>query len=113
MLFLSCAPGALAGSMTKPPVFNCAPGWRAEIVAQAPAIQAPSVICCAPDGRIFMGEDPNDMGSPTDKPGDRIVCIYPDGKIKVFATNLYAVFGLQDPGRQAVCPSFSEVQCFR
>ncbi len=42
-----------------------------------------------------MGEDPNDMGSPTDQPGDRIVCIYPDGKIKVFATNLYAVFGLQ------------------
>jgi putative heme-binding domain-containing protein len=42
-----------------------------------------------------MGEDPNDMGSPTDKPGDRIVCIYPDGKIKVFATNLYAVFGLR------------------
>jgi putative heme-binding domain-containing protein len=42
-----------------------------------------------------MGEDLNDMGSPLDKPGDRIVCIYPDGKIKVFATNLYAVFGLQ------------------
>ncbi len=42
-----------------------------------------------------MGEDLMDMGSPTDKPGDRIVCIYPDGKITVFATNLYAVFGLQ------------------
>lgn len=42
-----------------------------------------------------MGEDFNDMGSPQDKPGDRILCIYPDGKIKVFATNLYAVFGLQ------------------
>jgi putative heme-binding domain-containing protein len=36
-----------------------------------------------------------DMGSPTDKPGDRILCIYPNGKIKVFATNLYAVFGLE------------------
>jgi putative heme-binding domain-containing protein len=42
-----------------------------------------------------MGEDLMDMGSPTDKPGDRIVCIYPDGQIKVFATNLYAVFGLE------------------
>jgi putative heme-binding domain-containing protein len=42
-----------------------------------------------------MGQDLNDMGSPTDKPGDRILCIYPDGKIKVFATNLYAVFGLK------------------
>jgi putative heme-binding domain-containing protein len=95
MLFLSCALAALAGGATNPPVFKCAPGWRAEIVAQAPAIQAPSVLCCAPDGRIFMGEDPNDMGSPTDKPGDRIVCIYPDGKIKVFANNLYGVFGMQ------------------
>jgi putative heme-binding domain-containing protein len=35
------------------------------------------------------------MGSPSDKPDDRILCIYPDGKIKVFATNLHAVFGLQ------------------
>jgi putative heme-binding domain-containing protein len=42
-----------------------------------------------------MAEDFNDMGSPTDKPGDRIDCIYPDGKIKVFATNLYAVFGIE------------------
>lgn len=71
------------------------PGWRVDLIAEAPAIGAPSVVCCAPDGRIFMGEDPNDMGSPTDKPGDRIVCIHPDGKINVFATNLYAVFGLE------------------
>jgi putative membrane-bound dehydrogenase-like protein len=74
---------------------RCAPGWRAEIVAQAPAIIAPSVVCCSPDGRIFLGEDLMDMAGPTDKPVDNILCIYPDGKIKVFATNLYAVFGLQ------------------
>ena len=42
-----------------------------------------------------MGQDLMDMGSPTDKPGDRILCIYPDGRITVFATNLYAVFGMQ------------------
>lgn len=35
------------------------------------------------------------MGSPSDKPDDRILCIYPDGKIKVFATNLHAVFGIE------------------
>lgn len=76
-------------------MLRCQPGWRAEVIAQAPAISAPSVVCCAPDGRIFLGQDLMDMGSPTDKPGDKILCIYPDGKIKVFATNLYAVFGLQ------------------
>src|SRR5271157_370632 len=94
MLLLSVALGALAGT-TKQPMIRCAPGWRAEMVAQAPAISAPSVVCCSPDGRIFLGQDLMDMGSPTDKPGDRILCIYPDGKITVFATNLYAVFGLQ------------------
>ena len=35
------------------------------------------------------------MGSSSDAAADRILCIYPDGKIKVFATNLHAVFGLQ------------------
>jgi putative heme-binding domain-containing protein len=94
MLVVSCAPGALAAAPNSPMV-KCAPGWRAEIVAQAPAISAPSVVCCSPDGRIFLGQDLMDMGSPSDKPGDRILCIYPDGKIKVFATNLYAVFGLK------------------
>src|ERR1019366_9691338 len=93
-LFLSFTPGMLADA-TNGPALRCQPGWRSEIVVQAPTISAPSVVCCSPDGRIFMGEDLNDMGSPTDQPGDRIVCIYPDGKIKVFATNLYAVFGLQ------------------
>jgi putative heme-binding domain-containing protein len=91
LLLFVCA--ALAGE-AEPPMIRCAPGWRAEIVAQAPAISAPSVVCCSPDGRIFVGQDLMDMGSPTDKPGDRILCIYPDGKITVFATNLYAVFGL-------------------
>ena len=80
---------------TNGPMIAVGPDWHAEIVAQAPAIRAPSVVCCAPDGRIFMGEDLMDMDSPTDKPGDKIVCIHPDGKITTFATNLYAVFGMQ------------------
>jgi putative membrane-bound dehydrogenase-like protein len=63
-------------------------------VAEAPAISAPSVICAAPDGRIFVGQDYDDMGSPSDSASDRILCIHPDGKINVFATNLHAVFGL-------------------
>lgn len=35
------------------------------------------------------------MGSPSDATADRILCIHPDGRINVFATNLHAVFGLQ------------------
>ena len=89
------APRRAGGYQRAPVVPVCPPDWRFDLVTQAPTISAPSVICCSPDGRIFMGQDVMDMGSPTDKPGDRILCIYPDGKIKVFATNLHAVFGLE------------------
>jgi glucose/arabinose dehydrogenase len=42
-----------------------------------------------------MGEDPIDMGSPSDATLDKVVSIYPDGQVLAFATNLHAVFGLQ------------------
>jgi putative membrane-bound dehydrogenase-like protein len=73
----------------------CPPDWKVEVVASAPKVINPSVISCAPDGRIFVGEDPMDMGNPVNEPSDRILCIHPDGHITVFATNLYAVYGLQ------------------
>src|SRR5688572_15469340 len=71
------------------------PGWTVEVVAKYPQIKFPSVHCFAPDGRLFIGEDPMDMDGPVDKPIDRILCIHPDGKITVFAEGLYAVFGIQ------------------
>ena len=55
----------------------------------------PSVVECAPDGRIFVAEDPMDMPGPGNKPIDRILCIHPDGHVTVFADHLYAVFGLR------------------
>jgi putative heme-binding domain-containing protein len=42
-----------------------------------------------------MGEDPIDMGSPSDATEDKVLAIYPDGQVLAFATNLHAVFGLQ------------------
>jgi putative heme-binding domain-containing protein len=42
-----------------------------------------------------MGEDPIDMGSPSDAMLDKVVSIYPDGQVLTFAANLHAVFGLQ------------------
>jgi len=70
------------------------PDWKVEIIKQAPEIHHPSVICAAPDGRIFVGQDPMDMMLPGDKPADSVVCIHPDGRVTTFATGLYAVFGL-------------------
>jgi len=71
------------------------PDWKVEVVAKYPDLKFPSVHCFAPDGRLFIGEDPMDMDGPVNKPIDRILCIHPDGKITVFAEGLYAVFGIQ------------------
>ncbi len=70
------------------------PGWKVELVAEAPQVQHPTVVCAAPDGRVFVGEDPMDMKPPAKRPGGRVVCLHPDGRRTVFAEGLYAPFGL-------------------
>jgi len=72
------------------------PGWRIEVVAQAPQLKHPTVVACAPDGRVFVAEDPMDISLPkADAAEGRILCFHPDGRMTVFAEKLYAVFGLQ------------------
>ena len=70
------------------------PGWKVEVLARAPQIQHPSVVVAAPDGRIFVAEDPVDMHLPSSAAADRILCFHPDGKVTVFAEKLHAVFGM-------------------
>ena len=70
------------------------PDWKVEVVAKYPDIKHPSVVTVAPDGRVFVAEDPMDMGEASHIPVDRILCLHPDGKVSVFAEKLYAVFGL-------------------
>lgn len=69
--------------------------WRLELLAEAPAIRHPSVVCAAPDGRILVAEDPMDISAPASARQGRIICFHPDGRRTVYAENLYAVFGLQ------------------
>jgi putative heme-binding domain-containing protein len=76
-------------------LIRCAPGWKAELIGETPAITYPSMVCCSPDGRVFLGRDPDDMSAPSDSTSDSILSIYPHGEIMTFATNLHAVFGLQ------------------
>jgi putative heme-binding domain-containing protein len=73
---------------------SCPPDWKLEVIAEAPNFRHPSAVCVAPDGRVFVGQDPMDMASASDIPTDYILCFHPNGKITVFATNLYAVYGL-------------------
>ena len=83
------------GAKVDPALPKCPPDWKVEVIAETPKIKHPSVVCCAPDGRIFVAEDPMDMAAASDKPTDRILCFHPDGKVTVFAEQLYAVFGIQ------------------
>ena len=72
------------------------PGWTLEVVAQAPAVSHPSVVCSPPDGRVFVAEDPMDIRTPrADLAQGRIRCLHPDGRITTFADGLHAVFGMQ------------------
>ena len=80
-----------AGSRPLPKV---AAGWRVEVVAEAPAILFPTAIVAAPDGTIYLGQDPMDMPGPPTRPGDSVVAIR-DGKVRVFAEGLWAVMGLE------------------
>src|ERR1041384_7851562 len=70
--------------------------WKVEAVLQSPQLIDPSVVCVAPDGRVFVAQDPIDMNSslPSNSASDSILCLHPDGHITLFATNLHAVFGL-------------------
>ena len=72
------------------------PGWRMDLIAEAPQVNHPSVVCAAPDGRIFVAEDPMDIRTAhADATEGRIICRHPDGHFTVFAEQLHAVFGMQ------------------
>jgi hypothetical protein len=93
-LLLPCIlPVARAASPSDAP--GTVPGWRVELVAQTPVIRHPSVVCVAPDGRVFVAEDPMDISAPAHAKQGRIVCLHPDGTRTVFAEGLHAVFGMQ------------------
>lgn len=87
--------GAVSPTTHAAKVPTTAPNWRLELLAAAPAIKHPSVLCAAPDGRIFVAEDPMDITAPANAALGRILCLHPGGRWTVFATNLHAVFGLQ------------------
>jgi putative membrane-bound dehydrogenase-like protein len=69
-------------------------GFKIRLVAAVPAVQFPCQVATAPDGSLFVGEDPMDQVGPADKPIDRIL-LFRDGKEPVvFAEKLNAIFGM-------------------
>lgn len=85
--------GMLEGA-TVPEAPTCSSGWKLELIAEAPKVRHPSFLTCAPDGRVFVGEDPMDISAAADQTLGRILCFHPDGRVTVFADTLHAPFGL-------------------
>ncbi|HEY7313323.1 MAG TPA: HEAT repeat domain-containing protein [Gemmataceae bacterium] len=72
-------------------------GFRVELVLEAPAIEAPTALCVAPNGDVYFAEDPMDMAGPPTKPLDKIWLLKGgDPKKKIlFADKMWAVMGLE------------------
>jgi putative membrane-bound dehydrogenase-like protein len=91
VLIATGAPASGATPLPTPPR-----DWKLEVIASAPKVRHPSVVCCAPDGRVFVGEDPMDISLPSaDLARGRVLCFHPDGRVTTFADSLHAVFGMQ------------------
>ncbi len=72
-----------------------ADGWSITLVAQAPRISYPTAVVVAPDGTIFLGQDPMNMPGPVNSPVDSVLAIRPDGSTRTFASKLHSVMGLE------------------
>jgi putative heme-binding domain-containing protein len=77
------------------PLPQAAPGWRIELIANAPEICLPTAIVQGPDGTIYVGQNPIDRTGPPTAPGNSIVAIKPDGTWAIFADRLGTVMGLE------------------
>jgi hypothetical protein len=69
-----------------------AAGRNIERVIEAPEIQFPTAIVAAPDGTVYLGQDPMDMPGPPTSPIDSVVAIK-NGQVRAFAEGLWARHG--------------------
>ena len=96
LLFLvaSSAESLAQDKHAKPQLPIPAQGWSIQRVVEAPDILFPTAAVSAPDGTLYLGQDPMDMPGPPTQPIDSVVAIR-DGKVTVFAEKLWAVMGLE------------------
>jgi putative heme-binding domain-containing protein len=95
VLVFAAAPAFAADPLPKVP-----DGFMAELVLQAPDVEAPTALCVAPNGDVYFAEDPMDMRGPPTKNIDKIWLLKGgDPKQKVlFADQMWAVMGLEIVG---------------
>jgi putative membrane-bound dehydrogenase-like protein len=85
---------ALGGSTAFGALPEVPEGFRIRLVAAVPAVQYPSQVATAPDGSLFVGEDPMDQVGPATQPIDRILLFRQGREPVVFADKLNAIFGM-------------------
>lgn len=98
-LLLLCASAAhllaQAPAAPKPPIVND-PALRIELVASSPDVEACTTVCGAPDGSIYVGNDPRDGRLSTSQPVNQIIrfsSMGADKKRTVFADKIYSPAG--------------------
>ena len=69
-------------------------GFSARLVATVPAVTFPCQIATAPDGSLFVAEDPMDQVGPYESDHGRILLLRDGKEPVVFADGLRAVFGM-------------------
>jgi len=89
VILMAAAAGVVQGATPKAPE-----GFRVRLVAAVPAVKFPSQVATAPDGSLFVAEDPMDQVGPADQPINSILLFRPGQDPVVFAEGLSAVFGM-------------------
>jgi putative heme-binding domain-containing protein len=100
LLPLALLLGPAGPAVAQTPLLKAPPGFRVELLLQAPDVEAPTALGVAPNGDVYFAEDPMDMGGPPTKNLDRIWLLKGgDPKKKVlFADRMWAVMALEVVG---------------
>jgi putative membrane-bound dehydrogenase-like protein len=95
-LLAVCLGGTLtiAAPAAEPPLPVVPPGFAIRLVAAVPTVEYPCQLATAPDGSLFVAEDPMDQVGPSNQPIDRILLFREGKEPVVFADKLNAVFGM-------------------
>jgi putative heme-binding domain-containing protein len=86
-----------ANVIAQDPLPKVPDGFKIELVAQAPEIEAPTALAVAGNGDVYFAEDPMDMRGPSNKNADKI-WLWKGGDPKkriLIADKMWAVMGLE------------------
>ena len=95
-LLAACLGSTVAGraGAAPAPLPTVPSGFEIRLVASVPTVEYPCQLATAPDGALYVAEDPMDQVGPYNRPLDRIL-VFREGKEPVvFAEKLNAVFGM-------------------